>query len=97
MDTNTRRTPPGTITRRELSKQLGLSYHTLATWVRQHRGPPFIRATTRGQVWYRTEDVATWLADRATGNGYLGEQPNEATGATAPRTLQHVAVGSANE
>ena len=74
---NARKTPTGTITRRELSKQLGLSYHTLATWVRQHRGPPFIRATTRGQVWYRTEDVATWLADRATGNGYLGEQPSK--------------------
>jgi len=70
---NARKTPTGTITRRQLSKQLGLSYHTLATWASQHRGPPFIRATTRGQVWYRTEDLAKWLADRATGNGYLGE------------------------
>lgn len=40
----------------ELSKMLGVSVHTIATWRRKDRGPKFTRRGYK-EVFYRLEDI----------------------------------------
>lgn len=47
--------------REELAEVLGIRPQTLAAWVCRGRGPRFIKR--RRRVFYRREDVASWLAD----------------------------------
>lgn len=52
---------PDSFTPAELSKELGVTVGTLATWRSTNRGPKFVRIANR--IHYMRTDVEQWIAD----------------------------------
>jgi predicted site-specific integrase-resolvase len=52
------------VSRKELARELGFAYQTLANWAHKGVGPPFAKITEgrAGRVRYNREDVDAWLS-----------------------------------
>lgn len=51
--------PDGRMDRKNAATYVGLSVKTLAMYAVSGKGPKFVK---RGRVWYRKEDLDSWLA-----------------------------------
>jgi hypothetical protein len=49
------------LTSKETAQLLRVSTYTLVSWRRYHRGPAYFRLGAYGRVYYKREDLESWL------------------------------------